>query len=1039
MLISKKNFLKGLALVLAVLMILPAAVACADQDARTQLEEVKESILSEDEIAEIVRKVLAGDPDKVTKDDVAAAIAEAGKNQPTASQIEEIVNKAVEGLASKSDVEKAIEENNKQQEEQGAAADAALVEKIAAVKAQIAVIKEQYANKKADFSDANYAAIVSLITVAETKVGAVATADEADAVLAKLNEDLAVYAPYGLSLYTQFVALNGKVVAGKTADDEDSYAAIVAMQNLMKEAVAHYYAANNATTYPELTAYVYAKDSNGTDKTINLVTALGGVTITAGKATFVAVNVPVTESQTYETKTVNSLQDQYVAKLDAALIAAGKDVAKVIGAIGTVSLSEASQAKIAAAEEAYKAISDRFVTACKYTQVAVDAAIDSATAATTDDVAVIAAAKARTIDLQKANDALKYEVVNGKPIVEAYADFVALGITNSNVVNRNTKADRDMAKDLFDAIKTWAAAVTPAIEAKPALNQTKDFSVINEYFPDYENQYWNAFMIYNDTTTGVTLNSSGKLSGNSSVKVNTMKDATSTVIPEFTKITASVNYTRMNGVYGAMLLAGKLMVKVAAENAVVGTDITKLTAAERTTISNLAGESINIQKYAKISYDSGKKYYTYESNKSLGNSGSGALWAEAAKGVAGVDTHYIHLKGTEDGITYDGYKTSSSDAGRFLIGFNKTITEFMFSTYTPAKNQMDTFAASVAAINTDTAISAQAARELETAITTWIADTKKATGFDFTADMATTTASLTTKITTINAKVDSLSTDAATLSTAIDNINKKGVAKKYDGTTDQTDAQLAKVDTLDKKQIDAAWTLYLTFIANGGNFELQKETAKTSGGVTTYTYASIVDNKKLNKLSDAKIALDKIDAAASYYNALCGNFVAKMWYDITIDVAPADGVPDPAVPTDLDYTWFADNTADKYFLGEYKKVTVGAVTVDQWMRGESIAAAIENIKAAYAAFKTANNGEKYAPVEATLANAGYASIVFEYVKAEAIALVQASSASEGQKLAVVSVMEAATTEAALQVALNHLNTVASLELKLSVVMADFGL
>ena len=396
--------IKITALILAVLMVMAAFAGCVSSEDVTALDDKinANQAATDKAIADLTAAIEALTQSQSNiKDSVDAnKTAQDASNQAILDAIKDLTNKVTE-------VEK--EQDNVGKNDADVAAAKQAKSKL------IAAAKATYEAKKDSYTDADYAAIITILSTADIDINAAATVAAVNEIYAKMEADLAKYAQIDDYLYTQYLALKGKIVEANRATAEAAYKYLIEVAK--KELTEAQYAA--------LAAYkTGAKNDLGQDITVDLV---------AGITAF---------------KNYYGNENSYngVATLKAVTAEAAK-VVKLIEAIGTVEYAQYS--KVDAAMAAYAAFT------------AMAKALSTDNYALVTNVAVLEAAKARTQALKDA------EI--------AYAKLGAYNITSKDydsIFQPLIDLDDDVilytSKDAIDAalaeINAWAT--TYSLDAK---------------------------------------------------------------------------------------------------------------------------------------------------------------------------------------------------------------------------------------------------------------------------------------------------------------------------------------------------------------------------------------------------------------------------------------------------------------------------------------------------------------------------------------------------------------------------------------------
>lgn len=243
--------IKITALILAVLMVMAAFAGCVSTEDVDALD---------DRVSAIEDKI---DANQEQISDLAALIEALTKSQ---NEIKDTVgaqdetNKAI--LDAIKDLTNKVTEVEKDQDNT-VKVDAALTALKQEKSKLIAGLKATYEAKKANYTEADYAAIVTVLAAAEIDINAALTSAVVNELYAAMEKELAKYAQVDDYIYAQVKAYQGNIT---TASEEG----VKALKKYLDETAKKVYGANYATS-TKLTAYVYGVDEEGEDLTIDLV------------------------------------------------------------------------------------------------------------------------------------------------------------------------------------------------------------------------------------------------------------------------------------------------------------------------------------------------------------------------------------------------------------------------------------------------------------------------------------------------------------------------------------------------------------------------------------------------------------------------------------------------------------------------------------------------------------------------------------------------------------------------------------------------
>lgn len=251
--------IKITALILAVLMVMAAFAGCASKSTVEDLDDRVSALegkidanqkANEESISELADLIAALTQSQTNiKDSVDAnKAAQDASNKAILDAIKDLTNKVTE-------VEKEQDTTVK--------VDAALTALKQEKSKLIAGLKATYEAKKANYTEEDYAAIVTILSAADIDINAAATTAAVNELYAAMEKALAKYAQVDDYIYAQVKAYQGNITPA-------SEAAVKALKKYLDETAKEVYGAAYATN-AKLTAYVYGEDEDGEDLTINLV------------------------------------------------------------------------------------------------------------------------------------------------------------------------------------------------------------------------------------------------------------------------------------------------------------------------------------------------------------------------------------------------------------------------------------------------------------------------------------------------------------------------------------------------------------------------------------------------------------------------------------------------------------------------------------------------------------------------------------------------------------------------------------------------
>lgn len=251
--------IKITALILAVLMVMAAFAGCASKSTVEDLDDRVSALedkidanqkANEESISELADLIAALTQSQTNiKDSVDAnKAAQDASNQAILDAIKDLTNKVTE-------VEKEQDTTVK--------VDAALTALKQEKSKLIAGLKATYEAKKANYTEEDYAAIVTILSAADIDINAAATTAAVNELYAAMEKELAKYAQVDDYIYAQVKAYQGNITP---ASEE----AVKDLKKYLDETAKEVYGAAYATN-TKLTAYVYGEDEDGEDLTINLV------------------------------------------------------------------------------------------------------------------------------------------------------------------------------------------------------------------------------------------------------------------------------------------------------------------------------------------------------------------------------------------------------------------------------------------------------------------------------------------------------------------------------------------------------------------------------------------------------------------------------------------------------------------------------------------------------------------------------------------------------------------------------------------------